>query len=111
MSRQNLFAVILAICLVNGLLSPFVAVIFMIAPIWMISLFPGVQELAIIKEFVFYISSLIVSTATLLISGVPAALVERLIPESEGSAGVMWIWLAGAVFLALPAFQKLLNVL
>lgn len=111
MSRQNLFVAILAVSLTNGLLSPFVTVVYMIAPVWMVSLFPGVQGLGILPEFVFYFSSLIVSTATLLVSGVPAALAERLMPGAEGSTGVMWIWLAGALFLSLPSLQKILGIL
>jgi len=43
----------------------------------------------------------LVASATLLFSGVPAALYERLV---DGESAVStWIWLAGAALLSVPA--------
>lgn len=46
----------------------------------------------------FYGASLIVSTGTLLLSAVPAALAQRLFGASEDTA--MRVWLAGAALIA-----------
>ncbi len=49
-------------------------------------------------------SSLMVSTATIIVGGIPAALYERFAGSGEDSTDVsLWIWLAGCGLLTLPA--------
>lgn len=49
-------------------------------------------------------SSLMVSTATIIIAGIPAALYERFSGAKDDSNVVsLWIWLAGTALLTLPA--------
>jgi hypothetical protein len=48
-------------------------------------------------------ASLMVSTATVIIGGIPAAIYERLIGASDSNDISLWIWLAGTALLALPA--------
>lgn len=49
-------------------------------------------------------SSLMVSTATIIIAGIPAALYERYVGAKDDSTPVsLWIWLAGTAILTLPA--------
>jgi hypothetical protein len=49
-------------------------------------------------------SSLMVSTATIILGGIPAALYERLRGAKDDSTEVsLWIWLAGTALLTLPA--------
>jgi len=49
-------------------------------------------------------SSLMVSTATLILGGIPAAIYERFVGAKEDSTEVsLWIWLAGTALLTLPA--------
>ena len=49
-------------------------------------------------------SSLMISTATIIIGGIPAAIYEHVIGAKEDSApGSLWIWLAGTAILTLPA--------
>ncbi len=49
-------------------------------------------------------SSLMVSTATIILGGIPAALYERFAGSGEDSTDVsLWIWLAGCGLLTLPA--------
>lgn len=49
-------------------------------------------------------SSLMVSTATIIIAGIPAALYERFAGVKDDSNVVsLWIWLAGTALLTLPA--------
>jgi hypothetical protein len=56
-------------------------------------------------------SSLMVSTATVIIAGVPAALYERYAGLSGDSNEVsLWIWLAGTALLTLPAIGNFIQV-
>ena len=49
-------------------------------------------------------SSLMVSTATIILGGIPAAIYERVVGAKEDSTEVsLWIWLAGTAVLTLPA--------
>jgi hypothetical protein len=49
-------------------------------------------------------SSLMVSTATIIIGGIPAALYEWFVGVKEDSTEAsLWIWLAGTGVLTLPA--------
>ena len=56
-------------------------------------------------------ASLMVSTATLILGGIPAALYERVQGIKEDSSEVsLWIWLAGTAILALPAAGNFLKI-
>jgi hypothetical protein len=49
-------------------------------------------------------SSLMVSTATIIIAGIPAAIYERVIGAKDDSTfASLWVWLAGSAVLTLPA--------
>lgn len=49
-------------------------------------------------------SSLMVSTATIIVAGIPAALYERFVGAKDDSTPAsLWIWLAGTALLTLPA--------
>jgi hypothetical protein len=49
-------------------------------------------------------SSLMLSTATIIIAGVPAAIYERVVgAKDDSTAGSLWIWLTGTALLTLPA--------
>ncbi|MBM3951596.1 MAG: hypothetical protein FJ311_09095 [Rhodospirillales bacterium] len=108
MHPNSIFLLVLAISLFNGLASPWLGIVFLLAPVWITSLFPGIASFLNLPEFVFYFASILVSTATLLIGGVPAALYERLLGGEPGGRTAMLIWLGGAVFLSLPALGKVL---
>jgi hypothetical protein len=54
-------------------------------------------------------ASLMVSTATVILGGIPAALYERYMGIKDDSSVVsLWIWLAGTAVLALPAVGNFL---
>lgn len=57
-------------------------------------------------------SSLMVSTATIILGGIPAAIYERVKGEGEeGSSEVsLWIWLAGTALLTVPAIGNFLKI-
>jgi hypothetical protein len=56
-------------------------------------------------------SSLMVSTATIILAGIPAAIYEHFIGAKEDSTEVsMWIWLAGTALLTLPAIGNFFEI-
>ncbi len=102
MDRVNLFALTLAVCVANGIFSPFVHLAARASPIWAPTWLPEGPSV------LFYLSSLVVSTTTLMVSGVPAALLERAAPRLRGSTAPMWLWIAGALLLSVPALVRML---
>jgi hypothetical protein len=101
MDRQTLLVIILTVSAVNGIFSPTITIALPLAVVWLPEFLPREPSWA------FYFSSLLISSATLLVSGVPAALYERLIDRDAGSLVSMYIWLAGAIVLSLPALNTL----
>ncbi|WP_439598392.1 hypothetical protein [Falsiroseomonas sp.] len=92
MTPQNLFVAVVGLCLMNGLVSPALPVMMALHPVWLPEMLPPTNEI------VFYGASLMVSTGTLLLSALPAALLERLglaLPQA------MLAWAAGAGLLLL----------
>ena len=56
-------------------------------------------------------SSLMVSTATVIAGGIPAALYERVRGiENDSSETSLWIWLAGTGILTIPAIGNFIQV-
>lgn len=98
--RQTLLIVIIALCIVNGIFSPYLKIAIPVALVLMPELFPRTLE------WVLFWSSVLLSSATLLLSGVPAALYERLAGGPAGTA--IWLWLAGAAALSLPVALRAL---
>lgn len=100
--RQTLLLLILGVCIVNGIFSPYLNLAVPVTAVLMPELFPRTIE------WVLFWSSILLSSATLLFSGVPAALYERLVERDPNAPASMWIWLAGAATLCLPAVLRLL---
>mgnify|MGYP003386584707 CR=1 FL=1 len=55
-------------------------------------------------------ASLMISTATIILAGIPAAIYERATGASESNNASLWIWLAGTALLALPAAGNFLRI-
>jgi hypothetical protein len=55
-------------------------------------------------------ASLMVSTATIILGGIPAALYERATGATESNDVSLWIWLAATALLALPAAGNFLRI-
>lgn len=56
-------------------------------------------------------SSLMVSTATVIVGGIPAAIYERYVGATEDSPEVsLWIWLAGTALLTLSAVGNFFQI-
>lgn len=61
-------------------------------------------------NLIAYFASLMLSTATIIIAGIPAALYERYIgAEDDSTETSLWIWLAGTAILSLPAIGNFLQ--
>ena len=56
-------------------------------------------------------TSLMVSTATIILAGIPAAIYERVIgAKADSTEASMWIWLAGTALLTLPAIGDFFTI-
>ena len=102
LDRQTLFPLVLGLCVVNGIFSPYLKIAIPITAALMPELFPRTLE------WVLFWSSVLLATGTLLLSGVPAALYERLLERDANAAASTWIWFAGAGALSLPAVLRFL---
>ena len=101
LDRQTLLLLLIGLCIVNGIFSPYLKVAIPISAALLPELFPRTVE------WVLFWASILLSSATLMFSGVPAALYERLVDRNTESAVSMWIWLAGAALLSLPAVHRI----
>ncbi len=107
MDRTFYFIGIAVFGMINGLpfVNPFYLVAFTYsASLMAVPLFGSVSLIA-------FFASLMVSTLTIILAGIPAALYERYIGIKEDSTEVsLWIWLAGTGLLTLPAIGNFLDV-
>jgi hypothetical protein len=102
LDRQTLLLLIVGACIVNGIFSPFLKLAIPVTAVLMPEIFPRSIE------WVLFWSSILVASATLLFSGVPAAFYERLVERDPTATVSMWIWLVGAAALCLPALVRVL---
>ena len=100
LDRQTVLLMIIGVCSVNGIFSPYMNIAIPISAALLPELFPRTAE------WVLFWGSIFLASATLLFSGVPAALYERLVDGSTESTVSMWIWLGGAALLAAPAVAR-----
>lgn len=101
MSARDIFLGVSLLCIFNGFLSPVLPLVFHLAPVWLPDFVPLTQGT------VLFVASLAISFGTLFISGVPAALFERLTGRRETDRAAMLVWLAGALVLAAPGLAGL----
>ena len=100
LDRQSLLLVVVGLSIVNGILSPYLNIAIPVSAALMPELFPRTVE------WVLLWASLLLSSATLLVSGVPAALYERFVSDDPKGTASMWIWLVGAAVLCLPLLGR-----
>jgi hypothetical protein len=104
MERQFYFIGIAFFGMINGLFNQ----------LWLLFALIHVQILAPALLFgstglTLMFASLMVSTATVILGGIPAAVYERYAGVKDDSNVVsLWIWLAGTALLALPAVGNFL---
>ena len=104
LDRQTLLLMIVGLGIVNGVFSPYMNIAIPISAALLPELFPRTAE------WVLFWGSILLASATLLFSGVPAALYERLIDRDPESTVSMWIWLAGTGLLTLPAASNFFQI-
>jgi hypothetical protein len=105
MSRNAYYIGIAFFGMISGLPSPFFEPIFVYSlPLLWGPLFGSVHLIA-------YFAALMLSTATIILGGIPAALYERYIGAKDDSTDAsMWIWLVGTALLAMPAVGRFLRI-
>jgi hypothetical protein len=95
---------IIGLAILNGLFSPVLAIVFALQGLWYPFFLPASLPI------VFALSSLIVSTMTLMLGGVPAAIYERVSGRrSDFMSGL--IWLIAVAALTFPATGNIMKAL
>jgi hypothetical protein len=102
--ERNFMVAVMALAIVNGIFSPWVYAVFIFYPVWYPTWLPPYAQL------VFMGSALILSTLTIMVSGVPAALYQRF-STAPNAAFAGAIWLGAAALLTLPAVPTALRAL
>lgn len=104
MSPYTLFVLTLGVSAINGLFSPFlklaIPIVIALMPEW----FPPSVS------WVLFFGAVFVSTLTLALGGIPAALYERLWEGERFSGASMYIWLGCCALLTIPALGNLPNL-
>lgn len=100
LDRQTLLMMVIGLCIINGVFSPYMNIAIPISAALMPELFPRTPE------WVLFWGSILLSSATLLFSGVPAALYEKLVDSDPENTVSMWIWLAGSALLSAPGVAR-----
>lgn len=91
--------------MINGMFNPLALPSFIFSSHFMAAPLFGSTAL------VFYFASLMLSTATIILGGIPAAIYERFIGAKEDSTeGSLFIWLAGTAILTIPAIGNFLRI-
>lgn len=91
--------------MINGIFNPLFFFVFQLSVYLMAEpLFGSTAAIA-------YFASLMLSTGTVILAGIPAAIYERYIGARDNSTVVsLWIWLAGTAILTLPAIGNFLSI-
>ncbi len=103
MSQPFILAIV-GFAILNGLFSPFLRPVF--AAVVLFS--PGF--FATNLSIVFFLSSIVTSTLTIMVAGVPAALYERFTGRTKSDTTSLYIWLFCTAILTLPAVLTFLEI-
>src|SRR5215510_5983512 len=91
--------------MVNGIFNPLMAFSYVFSKVLMTVPLFGSESL------IFYFAALMLSTATIILGGIPAAIYERFTGTKDDSTEAsLWIWLAGTAILTLPAVGNFLKI-
>jgi len=104
---RNLYYVAIAFFgMINGLFNQaLVPFAYLFAKVLAPALLFGSESLTLI------FASLMASTATIIVGGVPAAIYERYVGAKDDSTEIsLWIWLAGTGILTLPAVGNFFDI-
>lgn len=105
MDRQFYYIAIAFFGMVNGMFHPLKLLSFVVTSYFMSEPLFGSQSL------IFYFSSLMLATATIILGGIPAAIYERFVGATDDSTDTsLLIWLAATALLTLPAIGRFFEV-
>lgn len=105
MDRNFYFIGIALFGMINGIFNPLLPFAYVFSKVLMYVPLFGSESL------IFYFAALMLSTATIILGGLPAALYERFMgTKGDSSEASLWIWLAGTGLLAAPAVGRFLNI-
>ena len=105
MERHWYYIAIAFFGMINGMFHPLRVMTFILTKVLMTVPLFGSEAL------IFYFSSLMLATATIIVAGIPAAIYERFVGAKEDSTEAsLWIWLAGTAILTLPAIGNFLTI-
>ena len=105
MERNFYYIGIAAFAMVNGIFNPLIVVAYIWAKVFMS--FPLFE----VEALIFYFASLMLSTATIILGGIPAAIYEYLGGIKDNSTPTsLWIWLAGTAVLTIPALGDFIKL-
>jgi hypothetical protein len=105
MERHWYYIAIAFFGMINGMFHPLRVMTFILTNVLMTVPLFGSEAL------IFYFSSLMLATATIIVAGIPAAIYERVVGAKEDSTEAsLWIWLAGTALLTLPAIGNFLTI-
>lgn len=100
MVQLGLF-MIFALAILNGIFSPGLLMALVFKGLWYPDFLPRSPAM------VFFFSSLLTATVTVMVSGIPAAIFERLSGAKEATPVSIGIWLAAMALLTLPALDAI----
>jgi hypothetical protein len=103
MERSFLFIIVVALSAVGGMTFP--EEFRKLAMVLVIPIMPEVFPKS--PAWIYFFAQLLIATGILLISGVPAALYERLWEGERISVVPLYIWIGCAIILSLPALRRL----
>jgi hypothetical protein len=105
MERQWYYIGIAAFGMINGIFNPLFPFGYLFSKMLMYAPLFGNESL------IFYFAALMLSTATIIIAGIPSAIYDRIIGMRDDSSIVgLWIWLAGTGILSIPAVGNFLQI-
>lgn len=105
MQPRHLIIPTVALAIINGILSPFLLPVFVLYPLW----YPGWAPVD--QTTIHTLSSLILSSVMLMVTGVPAALYERLVGGRGTDLTSAAIWLACMAVATIPALPVVLGAI
>jgi hypothetical protein len=103
--RNELIFVAVGAAILNGIFSADQFVVSAFSPFWYPWLFPRSPEI------IQFLSSLILSTLTVMLAGVPAAIYERIrkLPDTDTASAA--IWAAASILLLYPSLPLVFRAL
>jgi hypothetical protein len=106
MDRNYYYIAIAFFGMINGLFNQaIVPFAYLFAKVLAPGLFFGSESLTLM------FGSLMASTGTIIVAGIPAALYERYVGATEDSTEAsLWIWLAGTALLTVTAVGNFLQI-